>query len=1018
MNKTFGRYEVVDSLGRGGMAEVYRARDPMLDRNVAIKVILPHLAADEMFEERFLREAKLVASLSHPNIIRLFDFGLENGLPFMVMEYLGYGTLKDRIKEYSPQNRTMPLEDIARIISPVTNALDYAHENDAIHRDIKPANILFTSNRDPVITDFGIAKILVDTGHLTLTGGIVGSPQYMSPEQAASEPVHKYSDIYSLGVMVYEMSTGQPPFQGDTVTGILMQHLNEPPPQPRDLNPNIPQSVQEVIIQSLAKKPLERYASAGEFANAFNSSLRGDPAIEVSPTDETVLDQPHKIITPSLIKDEKTGSIQEVVPSVDSLPPTLSEAVPPILTPSRQKTPWFLIAAALLILITILSLGTYIILGGDLFSRSQQVQITNVVTEPTDISEIIPSPATPTIVSEAIAISTPPPTEEITADVQWTSWTAGNNLSEVAIWDSEVVAGGWGGVVFRNLESDDYWRLTTGDGLADPWVRSLLVDKDDSLWIGTAEGLHHLIGDIQIYYDIEDGLDSAFVTAIVPYDDNLVVGTMHSSIGGGGLNIFDGISWKQFEGFPSDLDNPGKLSADVMSIVQDQEGHLWVGTTNGIGFFNGESWLEYNATSDGLPDNYVNVLYVDDNGDLWAGTDNGVAKYGDGSFQSIDTLHGFITYGIVQDLDGGYWFSGDGGIVHNNTAHGDWEHFEQENSNLTSSIYYRAIRSEDGTLYFGSEASGVVRYDGGEFSEFPIPNLPTIASFGKIVPYPQRGLIFVEEWGSYADLFETEIGTWKPLYDLPCCIIPYLFEDDGNIWGNGDQGLWLMEPDRTVTNWTTKDGLPSDEVTTIAVGPDNQLWIGTSEGVALVDLTTMTVTDVYDTSNTDFEDDYINALLHSADGSMWVGTDYSLNHLLSDGRWEQFTYRSPFNDDMWKITDLDEDTEGGIWVTTLGDGVYYYLHGEWTRFSLDSPGISLPSNDVQTVAVAPDGSVWFGTDYSGAAVYRDGEWQTFGIDDGLMHSNVTDIYIDEDDAVWFATSGGISRYLPSAIPSE
>ena len=241
--QTFGKYIVTRRLGRGGMAEVYLARDPVLERNVAIKVIYPHLSADPGFGERFCREAKVVASLRHAHIVSLYDFDVLNDQPFMVLEYLSGGTLKDRLAALHKQGKMMSLAEIARILDPLANALDYAHARGAVHRDVKPANILFTANGEPVLTDFGISKLLGESAQISASGSVIGSPAYMSPEQAASKPVDARSDQYSLGIVLYEMATGRVPFQGDSPTAVLLQHLNDPPPPPRQFNASISEQV-------------------------------------------------------------------------------------------------------------------------------------------------------------------------------------------------------------------------------------------------------------------------------------------------------------------------------------------------------------------------------------------------------------------------------------------------------------------------------------------------------------------------------------------------------------------------------------------------------------------------------------------------------------------------------------------------------------------------------------------------------------------------------------------------------
>jgi serine/threonine protein kinase len=271
------------------MAEVYAGVHPDLGRKVAIKVILPQFATETNFEERFRREARVVASLRHAHIVQLYDFDVVDGRHFMVMEYLGGGTLKGQLRGLQQQKTRMPLSKIADLADAMGSALDYAHGRGAIHRDIKPANILFSAEREPVLTDFGIAKLLEDAAHLTATGGVVGSPFYMSPEQATGGAVSAASDQYSLGVVLYEMATGRVPFQGSSAVAVMTQHLNRAPPSPRTVNAALPDAVAGVLLKALAKRPDDRFAAVGELAQAFRHAAEGRSSQPVPslPADET-----------------------------------------------------------------------------------------------------------------------------------------------------------------------------------------------------------------------------------------------------------------------------------------------------------------------------------------------------------------------------------------------------------------------------------------------------------------------------------------------------------------------------------------------------------------------------------------------------------------------------------------------------------------------------------------------------------------------------------------------------------
>lgn len=266
----FGRYEVVKPLGQGGMATVYQAKDPTLDRLVAIKVIHPHLAHEANFGQRFLQEAKTVAALRHPGIIQIYDLDMVDGVPFMVMEHLSGGTLKDVLQQQGP----FDLEKVTALAHQVAQALDAAHQQEIVHRDLKPANILFNERNDPILTDFGIAKLLTETAQLSVTGSAVGTPTYMAPEQAKGDHPTPQSDLYALGVLLYELITGRVPFRGDSPIAVVLQHLEEQPVAPSHYQPELPQAVEAVILKALAKEPQKRFQTAVELSDQFAQAVQ------------------------------------------------------------------------------------------------------------------------------------------------------------------------------------------------------------------------------------------------------------------------------------------------------------------------------------------------------------------------------------------------------------------------------------------------------------------------------------------------------------------------------------------------------------------------------------------------------------------------------------------------------------------------------------------------------------------------------------------------------------------------
>ena len=287
------RYRLLKSLGSGGMADVYLAHDDILDRDVALKVMSSRYASDEEFVERFKREAQSAAALSHPNIVSIFDRGeSEDGTYYIAMEYLPGGTLKNRILKRG----ALPARTAAAVALQMAEALRAAHERDVIHRDIKPHNILITALGDVKVTDFGIARAAASST-MTRTGHILGTAHYISPEQAMGEPVGPASDLYSLGVVLYEMLTGELPYDADTPLGIAMKHVNGHLRPPRELNPTVPEGINAITLRLLAKNPEDRYTSDSELIEDLERVCAG-----LDPTAATTEMMPHAVAQTTRLK--------------------------------------------------------------------------------------------------------------------------------------------------------------------------------------------------------------------------------------------------------------------------------------------------------------------------------------------------------------------------------------------------------------------------------------------------------------------------------------------------------------------------------------------------------------------------------------------------------------------------------------------------------------------------------------------------------------------------------------------
>ncbi|GAA2208507.1 Stk1 family PASTA domain-containing Ser/Thr kinase [Nonomuraea monospora] len=273
-----GRYELDGVVGRGGMAEVYRARDIRLDRIVAIKTLRSDLARDHTFQARFRREAQSAASLNHPAVVAVYDTGEDTTdgtpVPYIVMEYVDGRTLRDLLR----QDRRLLPERAVELVDGILRALDYSHRGGIVHRDIKPANVMITRAGDVKVMDFGIARAMADSAAtMTQTAQVIGTAQYLSPEQARGERVDARSDIYSTGCLLYELLTGQPPFTGDSPVAIAYQHVREDPIPPSQIDPEIPPWADAIVLKAMAKDPAHRYQNAGEMRADIQRAMSGMP---------------------------------------------------------------------------------------------------------------------------------------------------------------------------------------------------------------------------------------------------------------------------------------------------------------------------------------------------------------------------------------------------------------------------------------------------------------------------------------------------------------------------------------------------------------------------------------------------------------------------------------------------------------------------------------------------------------------------------------------------------------------
>ncbi|HID54752.1 MAG TPA: hypothetical protein EYP41_22285 [Anaerolineae bacterium] len=428
------RYKIEELLGQGGMSAVYKATDPNLKRTVAIIIIHSHLSENPEFVRRFEQEAAAVAQLRHPNIMQVHDFDHDGVTYYIVFEYIPGQSLNQKLQDLRAAEQVMPLDEVIRIMTPLCNAVSYAHRQGMVHRDLKPSNVILNPAGQPILLDFGIAKILGDNYVHTATGATVGTAQYMAPEQVLGEKVDHRADIYSLGVMLYEMAAGRPPYEGNSAITVMMKHVNEPVPDARLFNADLPPVYNTILEKALAKNPNDRYDSANELAAALRD-VSDAPAAPIAaasaasvtevlstPQAETAVDTTKPAGKPDPTP-AATGAETAVVPppppasattveTPPQAPPSTTAAPPPPIEPTGKKSRLPLYAGIAVVVILLLGIGGFFALRGNDDSRANELA---EATAAPALPPAIQPTGEPTATEEVVVL--PEPTEETATDI-------------------------------------------------------------------------------------------------------------------------------------------------------------------------------------------------------------------------------------------------------------------------------------------------------------------------------------------------------------------------------------------------------------------------------------------------------------------------------------------------------------------------------------------------------------------------------------------------------------------------
>lgn len=1006
IGKRLGAYQLLEQIGQGGMATIFKAYQPSMDRYVAIKVLPSHFTEDETFVARFTQEARTLARLEHPHILPVHDYGEQEGLTYLVMRYIEAGTLKDWITRKGP----VELDEAVRILDQVGRALDYAHSQGVVHRDIKPTNVLIDERGDAFLTDFGIAKLVAGTAQFTATGAIVGTPAYMSPEQGMGKSIDHRSDIYSLGVVLYELVTGRVPFEAETPLAVLLQHVNAPLPVPRQVKPDLPQTVERVILKAMAKAPDDRFQSVGEMVEALHKSVTGMP---------TEIGSPRR--APEAL--QTTVSSRAVSPPAQPVPQTAlpgrapggMPTEPRVVAPPRRTKPWLVIAGGVAVVAMVLIAAILLIVPKLRGSGTEPPPTaTQGLAEHDVTAEVpptaIPPTATPTAeppTAEPLAVEPPtvepptaePPTAEpprpdkVPGPAGWTSFSNSNSVIALARQEDYLWAGGGGGLVRWDLTDGSYVKFGVTDGLASNWVTDLLVDWDGVLWVATDAGINRFDGETWLTFDSNDGLDIDQVqTLFLDSYGALWAGTAY---GERGLNYYDGLSW----GPPPVPPLPVEYSSPKV-LLEDEEGGLLVGLEmSGLAYFDGLEWTLL-TSEDGLPSDQISDMLLTDDA-LWVSFGYEVARFDldTEDWETIPQLQYVGVYAMHQASDGSIWFGGDEGVNRYDPWTGDWQEVESWQDTIPSLTVTDILEDEYG-IWLATYDGGVAFYDGSGWETWITDDELGGNTVGDILQ-DEDGVLWFAHPGTGLSRYDPATDAWQTFREADGALdwpsYPGI-DSHGNLWigGTGE----LLRYDGTTWQRFAPPELMDTTVYAIEFGPKDVQWIVIDNGL-MRHIPAMGEWTVFSAADHPVLD-YVSAGFVGRDGTAWVGGQDGI------ARYDGTSWSTPATsgDSPAWVDDMAEASDGSLWV--IADGSLYHLDGDqWVQFSWQG------DIWIETLDVGPDGTIWAGG-YGGLAQFdpRSGVWQAFTADDGLTHPTVYAIHVTPEGVVWVGTEGGVSRYVP------
>ncbi len=981
IGQMLGQYQIVEQIGLGGMATVYKAYQASMDRYVAIKVLPQQLADDPTFFGRFEQEARTIARLENKHILPVYDYGQHGGYTYLVMRYVGSGTLKDLI-----DRAALSLPDAVEYFTQIAEALQYAHEHGVIHRDVKPSNVLLGDGKQGYLTDFGIAKLAAGSSNFTSTGAVIGTPAYMSPEQCSGLPADQRSDIYSLGIVLYEMLTGRVPYQAETPVAVVMMHVTEPLPLPRSINPTIPEPVERNILRALAKDPDHRFQSAKEFADTLRAAVEDF-------TQQQTLMLPGGSVRAMAAPPTRPGGSEDLTEKLTPSP----AAVPDRRLPLR----WIGLAALAVIAVS----AAAILLSGGKDDKT--------------------TPETPAAVTEP----TPPPA--VTA-ATWSVFTSTRGREDddrqLVLTNDGLWMNSGGGLTLWQRDGSSR-TLTSADGLPFNDIHTLAAGSDGSLWVGGGGNFPQIARvtqdpdgtfAVETFDGTNSGLRSGYAWNFVPGPDGTLLVGIYQSL----IESWNGQNWTVPD-FPSAGDPVLQTVGDrVWALLRAQDGTLWAGGPTGMAYLppDSQTWISVPPPEDLVKpevEDYSFLGFYQDplDGAIWTvlltspDWTSYVRRLIPGDPVTWEDAPGWLPDGprhLLRASDGALWVVTYDTVYRIDTTTGAQTTFGADQG-LPGDQYFHLAEDTDGTIWLTTDTA-LVHYDGRRWTPFTTQNEPPANAAWAIDQASDGTLWFA---GDQQALFTYDGTTWDTQDYLEGTVFDLKLQGQV-VWIATEYGLVRWENGAS-RRYTTEEGLTSDFVTTLAFDPTtpDRLWIGTDHGLNALDTTSGAITPWTD----GLLGPQIAALAFDAQGVLWIGTGYDTEQpdsgapglmTLYDGTLTAVAQRgAPLRDEDDRVQAIAFDDQGNVWIGT--DEYVYRREGErWRRFAQAD---GAPENeDITLIFNTPDGLL-VNSRYQG--LYRfaaESGWRLLGFGHG-GGGTIHRLFRAADGALWMLTETGVVRVV-------